>query len=93
MEKLEFAKFIKVEVVLVVGDEMGSPIYAISRACLNPVSISYYLPSKVKGEEEKYGEVTAVGVSGVQFIVNVSFKEFDKFFDNVERGASFFDND
>jgi hypothetical protein len=80
---MEFTNFIKIEVVIPHEGENGETLYHVSKACLNPNSVSYYYPTILKGRN---GDVTCICVGGSHFYGNFSFEEFDLFFITVERG-------
>jgi len=85
MEQINFPAFVKLAWWTPTEQEKdGLQVYKTSIIKFNPMALSYYFPLKAHiNDEEK--QLTSVLIAGVTFWIDMSFDEFDEFWDDVKR--------
>lgn len=89
MEKINLSGFLELPVLIGYKDEIGNDKWNKDRACINPMHIMAYWPSEFKLDDESVVNITKVDCGHYTWFVNIPFKEFDKFFNTVDRGFQF----
>ncbi len=86
MEKINFSGFLELPVFISYKDESGNDKFNKDRACLNPMHIMAYWPSELKDDDGIVHDITKVDCGHYSWLINIPLKEFDKFFNTVDRG-------